>query len=160
MSKHNFKPGDRVWIVGEFSGVEAWRNKHVGAVIEIERLVTTLGVEHAYPVTNESPASVFLWPLTSLEPVDTPAAPDKPSPLRKPFYMVKGSGPANFRHDSSSRLRFDFRESAIKEASRLAEIHGGQEFHVMVSICTVKSAGVEITRHEIVSTADDSDVLF
>ena len=152
MSKHEFKPGDRVRIVGKYSGFEAWRNKHVGTVIEIERLVTIFGVEHAYPVTDESPASVFLWPLTSIEPVDTPAAQDKPDPLRKPFYMVKGNGPANFKHDS--------RDSAIKEASRLAEIHGGQEFHVLVSICTVKSAGVEITKHDVVSTADDSDVPF
>lgn len=152
MSQHNFKPGDRVKIVGLYKGVEAWRNKHVGTVIEIERLVTSLGVEHAYPVTDASAASAFLWPLSSLEPVDNPVAPENPSPLRKPFYMVKGIGPANFKHDT--------RESAIKEASRLAEIHGGQEFHVLVSICTVKSAGIEITRHETVSTADDSDVPF
>ena len=152
MSQHNFQPGDRVRIVGLFSGVEAWRNKHRGREIGILRIEQYCGQTHARPISDASDAAMFLWPLTSLEPVEVPATPEKPSHLRKPFYMVKGSGPANFKHDS--------RDSAIKEASRLAEIHGGQEFHVLVSICTVKSAGVEITRHEVVSTADDSDVPF
>lgn len=152
MNVREFKPGDRVRIIGAFDGYESWRNEHCGKVIDIEKFESIEGVEHAYPVGDGSTASMYVWPLSSLEPVDKPVTPDKPSPLRKPFYMVKGSGPANFRHDS--------RESAIKEASRLAEVHSGQEFHVMVSICTVKSAGVEITRHEVVSTADDSDVPF
>lgn len=148
----HFKPGDRVRIVGEFSGGDSWRNSHRGEVIEIDKLQSMNDIAYASPANGESRANLYLWPLSSLEPVDKPVDPDKPSPLRKPFYMVKGNGPANFRHDT--------RDSAIKEASRLAEIHGGQEFHVLVSICTVKSAGVEIAKHEIVSTADDSDVPF
>lgn len=147
-----FKPGDLVRIVGVFNGYKSWRNEHCGKVIGIEKLESVDGVEHAYPVSDGSTVSMYLWPLSSLCPVDKPAAQDKPSPLRKPFYMVKGIGPANFKHDT--------RDSAFKEASRLAEIHGGQEFHVMVSICTVKSAGVEITKHEVVSTADGSDIPF
>lgn len=150
MSEHKFKPGDRVRIVGVFSGIESWRNKYRGQTLAIKEVGRCSG--EAIPIADGSEAAWWIWPVSSLEPVDKPVAPDKPIPLRKPFYMVKGSGPANFKHDT--------RDSAIKEASRLAEIHGGQEFHVLVSICTVKSAGVEITRHDVVSTADDSDVPF
>lgn len=150
--QHNFMPGDRVRIVGGFSGDDAWRNSHRGEVIEIDKFQFIDDVAYASPADSESRANLYLWPLNSIEPAEEPVAPEKPIPLRKPFYMVKGSGPANFKHGS--------RDSAIKEASRLAEIHGGQEFHVLVSICTVKSAGIEITKHEVVSTADDSDVPF
>lgn len=150
MSQHNFKPGDHVRIVGLFSGSDAWRNDYRGQTIVVNEFGRCSG--EVRPVDDGSWAAKWPWPVSSLEPVDNPVVPEKPSHLRKPFYMVKGSGPANFKHDS--------RESAIKEATRLAEIHGGQEFHVLVSICTVKSAGVEITRHEVVSTADDSDVPF
>ena len=55
----------------------------------------------------------------------------------KKFWMVKGNGPASFKHST--------KEAAIKEAERLANVHPGKEFYVLEAICIKKSSKMETT---------------
>ncbi|MCJ2009789.1 hypothetical protein [Methylobacterium sp. J-092] len=53
----------------------------------------------------------------------------------KPFWMVQGSGPARFRHDTKA--------AATTEAERLARQHPGSVFVVMEAIEAVRKIDVQ-----------------
>lgn len=60
----------------------------------------------------------------------------------KPFWMVKGAGPASAIHHS--------RGAAEAEAQRLARLHPGNEFFVMEAVAVHRKVDVEriVLRHD------------
>ena len=63
----------------------------------------------------------------------------------KKFWMVKGAGATSVIHNTEW--------SAIAEAERLALLHPGQEFAVLVSVSSVKCSKLQWSNH---STSDRS----
>ena len=58
----------------------------------------------------------------------------------KKFWIVKGSGPSSYQHDTY--------DDAVVEARRLARLHPGNKFFVMESVAMLEKRDVVLTRME------------
>lgn len=60
---------------------------------------------------------------------------------RHRFWMVKGAGPANSKHDTE--------QSAETEARRLASLHPGQWFYVVAAVTAIRYPRPDIDRLDL-----------